>query len=87
MPSKVRLNFKFFCFIYVSKGVIWASEYSLGPQLWGQGGLGPQGPPGSATVQTHMHRPPHTQTHTYTHTHTHTHTHTQRHDENITSTA
>ena len=28
----------------MSKGVIWASEYSLGPQIWGPGG-----PPGSAT--------------------------------------
>ena len=26
----------------MSKGVIWASEYSLGPQIWGPGGgLGP----------------------------------------------
>ena len=34
----------------MSNGVIWASEYSLGPQLWGsEGGPGPQGPPGSAT--------------------------------------
>ena len=38
MPSKVRLNFKKNCLIYVSKGVIWASEYSLGPQIWGPGG-------------------------------------------------
>ena len=36
---------KKFCLIYVSKGVIWASEYSLGPQLWGSKG-GPR-PPGS----------------------------------------
>ena len=27
----------------MSKGVIWASEYSLGPQIWGPGG--PRGPP------------------------------------------
>ena len=37
--------FKIFCFIYVSKGVIWGSEYSLGPQLWGSGGPRPLGPP------------------------------------------
>ena len=24
--------------MYVSKGIIWASEYSLGPQIWGPGG-------------------------------------------------
>ena len=42
MPSKARLNFKKNCLIYVSKGVIWASEYSLWPQIWGPGG--PQGP-------------------------------------------
>ena len=45
MPSKVRLNFLKNCLIYVSKGVIWASEYSMGPQIWGPGGI----PPGSAT--------------------------------------
>ena len=34
-----------------SKGVIWASEYSQGPQIWGPGGPGPPGPPpGSATA-------------------------------------
>ena len=34
----------------MSKGVIWSSEYSLGPQIWGPGGApGPRGPPGSAT--------------------------------------
>ena len=35
----------------MSKGVIWASEYSLGPQIWGPGGgPGPRAPPtGSAT--------------------------------------
>ena len=49
MPSKVRLNFLKNCPIYVSKGVIWSSEYSLGPQIWGPGGSGPPGPPGSAT--------------------------------------
>ena len=32
--------FKKNCIIYVSKGVIWASEYSLGPQIWGPGGPG-----------------------------------------------
>ena len=36
---------KKFCFIYVSKGVIWASEYSLGPQCRGPGGPRPLGPP------------------------------------------
>ena len=42
MPSEARLNLKKNCLIYVSKGVIWASEYSLGPQIWGPGGgLGP----------------------------------------------
>ena len=51
MLSKARLNFlKKNCLIYVSKGVIWASEYSLGPQIWGPGGPGAPGPPtGSAT--------------------------------------
>ena len=29
----------------MSKGVIWASEYSLGLKFGVQGGLGPQGPP------------------------------------------
>ena len=34
----------------MSKGVIWASEYSLGPQIWGPGGGRASGaPPGSAT--------------------------------------
>ena len=48
MPSEARLNLKKKKgLIYVSKGVIWASEYSLGPQIWGSGG-GPA-PPGSAT--------------------------------------
>ena len=37
MASEARLNFKKNCLIYVSKGVIWASEYSLGPQIWGPG--------------------------------------------------
>ena len=33
MPSEARQNFlKKFCVIYVKEGVIWASEYSLGPQ-------------------------------------------------------
>ena len=42
MLSEVRLNFKKKnCLIYVSKGVIWSSEYSLGPQIWGPGGPGP----------------------------------------------
>ena len=39
---------KFFlknCLIYVSKGVIWASEYSLGPQIWGPGGARAPGAP------------------------------------------
>ena len=27
----------FFCFSLIEKGVIWALEYSLGPQLWGLG--------------------------------------------------
>ena len=45
MPSKARLNFKKNCLIYVSKGVIWASEYSLGPQIWGPGGARAPGPP------------------------------------------
>ena len=36
----------------MSKGVIWASEYSLGPQIWGPGGgPGPRGPPRSATAE------------------------------------
>ena len=45
MPSEARLNFLKNCLIYVSKGVIWASEYSLGPQIWGPGGPGPRSPP------------------------------------------
>ena len=49
MLSKVRLNFKKNCLIYVSKGVIWASEYSLGPQIWGPGGT--QATPGSTPAQ------------------------------------
>ena len=45
MPSEVRQNFKKNCLIYVSKGVIWASEYSLGPQIWGPGGARAPGAP------------------------------------------
>ena len=48
MPSEGRLNFLKNCLIYVSKGVIWASEYSLGPHIWGPGGARAP-PPGSAT--------------------------------------
>ena len=43
MPSEARVNFFKNCLIYVSKGVIWASEYSLGPQIVGPGGA--WGPP------------------------------------------
>ena len=50
MSSEARLIFKKNCLIYVSKGVIWASEYSLGPQIWGPGGArAPGAPPGSTT--------------------------------------
>ena len=48
MPREVRLNLKKKkkSLIYVSKGVIWASEYRLGPQIWGPGGgAGGPGPP------------------------------------------
>ena len=46
MPSEARLNFQKNCLIYVSKGVIWASEYSLGLQIWGPGGARAPGAPG-----------------------------------------
>ena len=45
MLSEARQNFKKNCLIYVSKGVIWASEYSLGPQIWGPGGARAPGAP------------------------------------------
>ena len=39
MPREARLNFfKKLSYLCVQKGVIWASEYSLGPQIWGPGG-------------------------------------------------
>ena len=53
MLSKVRLNFKKNCLIYVSKGVIWASEYSLEPQIWGLGG--PGAPPWIRYWAWHLH--------------------------------
>ena len=51
MPNEARLNLKKKrSLIYVSKGVIWASEYSSGASNLGSGGAqAPGAPPGSAT--------------------------------------
>ena len=48
--GKIFLNI--FLLFECKKVTIWASEYNLGPQKWGLGGLGPQDPPGSATGPT-----------------------------------